>query len=110
MAPPEIYASELATLGYGYPLWFPEPDPLKGEVQIGDVGFIKDGIFTRLFNICQDSGSPGGVPPGLEPFGAIPPDFLQGRAHAIQGSVCSRSVVSQGAKATVEGYARSGSM
>ena len=34
----------------GYPLWFPEPHD-TGEPQIGDVGYLEDGAFVRLFNI-----------------------------------------------------------
>lgn len=46
----EIYASSLQTLSVGHALWFPEPHD-SGEPQIGDVGFILDGSFVRLFNL-----------------------------------------------------------
>lgn len=47
----QIYSSTLSTaLQEGYPLWFPEPHD-TGEVQIGDVGYIHEGAFVRLFNV-----------------------------------------------------------
>ncbi|KZT65362.1 hypothetical protein DAEQUDRAFT_531069 [Daedalea quercina L-15889] len=46
----DVYAHELLPLGYGYPLWDPSPDPKAGEIEIGDVGFMENGQFVRLFN------------------------------------------------------------
>ena len=37
-------------LRYGYALWHPEPHK-TGEAQIGDVGYIREGAFIRLFNL-----------------------------------------------------------
>ncbi|GJE94294.1 WD40 repeat domain-containing protein [Phanerochaete sordida] len=45
-----IYPSCLSGRGYGYPLWRPEPHD-TGEPQIGDVGYMREGSFVRLFNI-----------------------------------------------------------
>ncbi|EKM58777.1 uncharacterized protein PHACADRAFT_248867 [Phanerochaete carnosa HHB-10118-sp] len=49
-APDEIYASSLQTLHLGHALWYPEPHG-TGELQIGDVGFVDEGAFIRLFNL-----------------------------------------------------------
>ncbi|EKM58895.1 uncharacterized protein PHACADRAFT_249008 [Phanerochaete carnosa HHB-10118-sp] len=49
-APHEIYASGLQRLSVGHALWFPEPHE-SGEPQVGDVGFIREGAFVRLFNL-----------------------------------------------------------
>ncbi|EKM58887.1 uncharacterized protein PHACADRAFT_248999, partial [Phanerochaete carnosa HHB-10118-sp] len=54
-APDEIYASSLQTLNQGHALWFPEPHG-SGQPQIGDVGFILEGAFVRLFNL--DTSAP----------------------------------------------------
>lgn len=45
-----IYPSSLALLGQGYALWYPEPH-ITGEPQIGDVGYVGEGSFIRLFNL-----------------------------------------------------------
>lgn len=45
-----VYPSSLFSLGLGYALWYPEPHE-TGESQIGDVGYVNDGAFIRLFNI-----------------------------------------------------------
>ena len=49
----KIYTEHLSKLGKGLPVWFPEPDPRVGEVQIGDVGIFLDGQFKRLFNVIS---------------------------------------------------------
>ena len=50
-SPYAIYPSSMFSLDLGYALWYPEPDKLTGEPQIGDVGFIMEGALVRLFNI-----------------------------------------------------------
>lgn len=64
----EVYAKELEPLGYGHPLWHPEPTSF-GEIQIGDVGFVKGGSFYRLFCATRAAGHPANA--GRRP----PPDF-----------------------------------
>lgn len=46
----DVYATCLSSYAQGYPLWFPEPHD-TGTPQIGDVGYVDDGAFRRLFNI-----------------------------------------------------------
>ncbi|GJE97261.1 WD40 repeat domain-containing protein [Phanerochaete sordida] len=63
MAPPHpsyVYAQELLPLGHGYPIWHPEPLPPNHIVpERGDVGYIHQGHFRRLFNSTKqpDPGS-----------------------------------------------------
>ncbi|GJE91470.1 hypothetical protein PsYK624_076200 [Phanerochaete sordida] len=62
------YAEQLLSRGYGLPLWRPEPTKF-GEVQLGDVGFVEDGRFYRLFNVTRPADDPlnrFGVPEGFE--------------------------------------------
>ncbi|GJE97235.1 WD40 repeat domain-containing protein [Phanerochaete sordida] len=54
-APDKIYSSSLKTLYLGHGMWYPEPHE-SGEPQIGDVGFLKEGAFIRLFNL--DTAAP----------------------------------------------------
>ena len=49
-APDVVYPSCLSTLYQGHALWYPEPH-VTGEAQIGDVGYISEGAFIRLFNL-----------------------------------------------------------
>lgn len=51
-----VYAEQLRNVRHGEPLWQPEPSD-RGEVQIGDVGYIEDGRFQRLFNAVDGSSS-----------------------------------------------------
>ena len=49
--PSDVYAASLLPVGEGYALWYPEPHDSTGEPQIGDVGYVRQGAFIRLFNI-----------------------------------------------------------
>ena len=65
-----VYSEQLLAKGHGLPLWEPEPSEL-GEVQIGDVGFIDNGGFCRLFNATRPADDPinlCGVPQGFIPL------------------------------------------
>ncbi|KAI0635543.1 hypothetical protein C8Q77DRAFT_1039062, partial [Trametes polyzona] len=69
VAPWDIYAERLFSLGYGYPLWAPEPSLQFGEVRIGDIGYLSEGRFHFLFNCTVPEDDPinvRGVPPGFE--------------------------------------------
>ena len=64
----DIYAQQLFHHRYGYPLWMPEYDPRLGEVEIGDVGYVSEGAFIRLFNAMRPADDPlnaDGVPDGF---------------------------------------------
>lgn len=52
MAHYDIYHDQLATtnFAYGHALWNPDPGAGHGPVTIGDVGYVREGRFNRLFN------------------------------------------------------------
>ena len=67
----KVYQQRLSELGYGTPLWRPEPSPF--EVEIGDVGRIdpRSGYWDRFFNILRPPGDPlngRGVPAHFKPL------------------------------------------
>lgn len=71
VAPWEVYAESLFPLGYGHPLWIPEPSQEFGEVRIGDVGYLDDGRFHFLFNCMLPGDDPvnvRGTPGAFERF------------------------------------------
>ncbi|KAI0349454.1 hypothetical protein OH77DRAFT_1365948, partial [Trametes cingulata] len=94
-APWDIYAEQLTHLGYGYPLWVPDPAPGTSPIEIGDVGWIKDGEFVPLFNALRGENE-------SQPMNAVPVDHvpLDIRRLSIRGPrdrisqpiLCSRSV------------------
>ena len=57
--------------GYGHALWDPNPGNSYPAVEIGDVGFICEGKFCRLFNALLPADHPShrnfGVPEYHEP-------------------------------------------
>ena len=94
MAPCDIYSQQLFPIGFGHPLWFPEPNP--HEVFIGDVGWLSEkGGFRRLFNSRypedHDLNREKRVPPG---FALLRSDNLSinGCDEILQRIVVSRSM------------------
>jgi len=45
---------------HGHALWNPDPGGLYDSVGVGDVGFIRDGYFFRLFNALLPRDPPSG--------------------------------------------------
>lgn len=68
MAAHEIYARELGQLQHGEALWVPEPNGYD-EARVGDVGYIADGVFNKLFNVIATADDPINL--GFE----VPDDF-----------------------------------
>ena len=70
----EIFRHHLVTQfpAYGYPLWEPDPANVSTAVEVGDVGFIREGRFYRLFNALLPADDPSheifGVPDYHEPL------------------------------------------
>ena len=67
----KVYQQRLSELGYGTPLWRPEPHPF--EVVIGDVGRIdpENGYWDRFFNVLSPAGNElngRGVPRHFKPL------------------------------------------
>ncbi|KAJ7433104.1 hypothetical protein FB451DRAFT_1155377, partial [Mycena latifolia] len=66
----QVYSHQLRELSHGYALWCPEPC-LYDEVKVGDVGYLRDGAFHRLFNATLPADHPDqtlGVPPLFQPL------------------------------------------
>jgi hypothetical protein len=58
LAPFCIYRDHTAYLCHGYGLWEPDPGGLYQQVAIGDVGFIYNGCFVRMFNVLVEWNDP----------------------------------------------------
>ncbi|KAI0642071.1 hypothetical protein C8Q79DRAFT_918179 [Trametes meyenii] len=90
----DVYTRLLCERGYGHPLWFPEPSQ-AGEVMLGDVGYIDDGGFSRIFNATlppEDPANHLGVPEGYTPL-EYPAYVVKDRPNALSpGPLCSKSV------------------
>lgn len=55
---PSVYSNELQRFGgqwLGHALWYPTPSAGE-EVEIGDVGYVSEGRFRRLFNVTSQAG------------------------------------------------------
>ncbi|RPD58796.1 hypothetical protein L226DRAFT_539425 [Lentinus tigrinus ALCF2SS1-7] len=99
----DVYTKLMFHRGHGYPLWEPEPTK-SGEVLIGDVGYVLEGSFYRLFNATLPADHAiherYGVPDAYEPF-TYPDSLLHRRASALQpGPICSKSVLALNVEAS----------
>jgi hypothetical protein len=96
MADYDIFRGRLATKfpSYGHALWEPSPPKLNCPVEIGDVGFIREGRFHRLFNALLSADHPShelGVPEYHEPLIPKLPDHIC-RGKLSPGHYCSAGV------------------
>ncbi|KAI0337166.1 WD40 repeat-like protein [Trametopsis cervina] len=57
----EIYAVEMEDLGQGHPLWYPDGHNNADDIDIGDVGYIRDGAFVELFKSKYDRDDPANM-------------------------------------------------
>jgi hypothetical protein len=66
--PFNIYRDQLSSLHHGLALWDPKPaeNPHKhlGHVSIGDVGYLDNGAFMRMFNVTLPWDDPSNKLPG----------------------------------------------
>ncbi|KZT71210.1 hypothetical protein DAEQUDRAFT_688208, partial [Daedalea quercina L-15889] len=98
-----VYAQQLLMEGHGYPLWDPRPTNRSPGAQIGDVGYIRNGGFIRLFNAMAAEDDPlnaqYGVPGNHNEFKK--PDralVLETPSAIMPGSICSKTIKQVGAK------------
>ena len=73
MADYEIFRKQLAIKypSYGYALWEPSPANPNRPVQPGDIGFIREGRFYRIFSALLSADDPSqefSVPEHHEPL------------------------------------------
>ena len=100
--PWDIYARALLPLGYGYPLWSPEPsDSQVGSVDFGDVGYIEEGSFCFLFSAMNPQKNVRGSPDGYMPlvFGAT--GMMTSTSTIDQTLLTARGMQSMWTEATV---------
>ncbi|KAH9031012.1 hypothetical protein EDB85DRAFT_1389381 [Lactarius pseudohatsudake] len=81
----------------GHALWEPSPGELYPPVEVGDVGFIREGKFHRLFNALLDADHPSqtfGVPEYHEPL--QPSLVAKAAKHIDIGTLSPADFCSQG--------------
>lgn len=93
-APWDLYAKELGSLYYGFPLWDPKPGR-TGSIEIGDVGYIEEGHFVRLFNpmLPEDhmvNKQSWGVPENYAEL-KLPPEHIYTDTIDLPGSIDAKN-------------------
>ncbi|KAH8993421.1 hypothetical protein EDB92DRAFT_401933 [Lactarius akahatsu] len=85
----------IAHPAFGYALWEPDPGDLYPPVEVGDVGFIRQGKFHRLFNALlpanHESHQRFGVPERFEPLRLSVPNHID-RGALYPNNFCSYGV------------------
>lgn len=105
-----VYAQQLTMLGHGYPLWKGTPSNCQPGVQIGDVGYLSEGEFIRLFNAMAPEDDPlnsNGVPSNYTPF--VKGDrarVVKTPGVIVPSTLCSRTIRQLGMDAGVQVYVR----
>ena len=57
-----VYRDQLSALSHGVALWNPAPQRrIYERVSIGDVGYLHEGQFIRMFNVTLPSNHPSNV-------------------------------------------------
>jgi hypothetical protein len=76
-SPFAVYRDQLTALSHGLALWNPDPPKkIYNNVSIGDVGYLHEGTFIRMFNVTLPSNHPSngllGKPEHYEPLDCGP--------------------------------------
>jgi hypothetical protein len=58
LPPYNVYRAQLTSLFHGHALWEPDPTSLYAQVSVGDVGYVREGCFFRMFNILLEWNDP----------------------------------------------------
>jgi hypothetical protein len=92
MADYDIFREQLAIKypAYGHALWEPSPWQADRPVEVGDVGFIRNGKFHGLFNALRCAEEQPNVP---EYYEQLVPRFSD---HISKGSLSSNHYCSAG--------------
>ncbi|KAI0048466.1 hypothetical protein FA95DRAFT_1038458 [Auriscalpium vulgare] len=75
----EVYSEQMRTKHNGYALWRPQRPRQQPPVSVGDVGYLRDGGFVRLFNIhlAEDDPCQGELPEGFEQMIQLPDRIIE---------------------------------
>lgn len=93
-----VYREQLTSLYHGHALWEPDPANLYEKVSVGDVGYVREGYFFRMFNVRLSWDDPSnrvlGEPDHYEPVDLGP--FVNIRVSRLsRGDYYSRYVSTQ---------------
>ena len=94
MAYYDTYRDQLASLYHGHALWVPDPAGLYDHVRVGDVGYVRQGHFLRMFNAllpADDRTQVYGVPEGFVSLHTGRFNNLRS-LNLYQGDYCSSTV------------------
>ncbi|KAH9959711.1 hypothetical protein BJV74DRAFT_788663 [Russula compacta] len=58
LPPYDVYRDQLTSLYYGHALWDPDPSNVYNKVSVGDMGYVKEGCFYRMFNVLLEWDDP----------------------------------------------------
>ncbi len=94
-SPFDVYRDQLTSLYHGLALWNPNPPKsIYDRVSIGDVGYVREGVFIRMFNMTlswdhESNRTPLGKPERYEslycgPFLDVPLKTQEHHSHSVK--------------------------
>ena len=87
-----VYRDQLSQLSHGLALWNPDPPKnIYNNVSVGDVGYVHEGTFIRMFNVMLPWSDPLPQPEPYTPLDLGPFINIRERRFA-GGEYYSRSV------------------
>ncbi|SRR6266849_7159476 len=93
-----VYRDQLSSLSHGLALWNPDPPNKIYHVSVGDVGYVHEGTFIRMFNVMLPWDDPSngilGIP---EPYDRLDlgPFVNIRESRFSRGEYYSRSVTTE---------------
>ena len=110
--PWNIYEDQLFRVGYGLPLWHPEPNSYDDDlgdvpVEVGSVGWKHNGKFKVLFNSMRPEDHPvnrRGIPTDFVMLGSDNPVSIDTSDKIQQDVIASRTL--KRVEARIEGRLR----
>lgn len=93
-----VYRDQLTSLFHGFALWKPNPHKaIYDKVSIGDVGYVREGGFIRMFNVMlpwdHESNRKLGKPMPYESLSCGPDPLVNILEDPLgKGEYCSHSV------------------
>ncbi|KZT18775.1 hypothetical protein NEOLEDRAFT_1183993 [Neolentinus lepideus HHB14362 ss-1] len=104
----DIYARQLANLRHGHALWEPDARHPNVLMDIGDVGFLREGVFIRLFNALLPANHPShelySVPDDFNPLSLYGPVASPPKSPLPSETYLSKSVRALSADLKISGF------
>ena len=100
-----VYQDQLAALSHGLALWNPSPQKqIYDNVSIGDVGYMHEGMFIRLFNVTLPWDHPSNKKLGRWFYETLDTGPLTIGVNFDNVDYCSHGIIRMSGSNTASGF------